>query len=300
MFTGHKLLSQSFPSLPTFAKIKIPDMKRIVLLICAAMILIAADAQLNTPQPSPTQTVKQNFALSSIELSYSRPGMKGRKIFGDLVPFGAVWRTGANNATVLTFGEEVIIGGKTIPAGKYGLLSIPDKASWTLIITKQTDVTSPAAYKQDQDVVRVKSNVTALRNPVESFTIQFDNVKPNSCDLQIIWDKTMVTLPIKADIDTKIMASIDKEMKGNNPPYFAAAMYYLENNKDLVQAAEWFGKAAAAQPDAFWVFHQQANCLAKLGKKKEARTAAEKSIELAKAAKNDDYVKLNEKLLATL
>lgn len=275
-------------------------MKRITMLICAAMILLAADAQLNTPQPSPTQTVKQNFALSSIELSYSRPAMRGRKIFGDLVPFGTVWRTGANNATVLTFGEEVIIGGTPIPAGKYGLLSIPEKKSWTLIITKQTDVTSPAAYKQDQDVVRIKSSVTTLKNPVESFTIQFDNVKQNSCDLQIMWDKTMVTLPIKADIDAKIMANIEKEMKGANPPYFAAAMYYLENNKDLVQAAEWFGKAAEAQPDAFWVFHQQANCLAKLGKKKEARAAAEKSIELAKAAKNDDYVKLNEKLLSKL
>lgn len=275
-------------------------MKRITMLICAAMILLAADAQLNTPQPSPTQTVKQNFALSSIELSYSRPAMRGRKIFGDLVPFGTVWRTGANNATVLTFGEEVIIGGTPIPAGKYGLLSIPEKKSWTLIITKQTDVTSPAAYKQDQDVVRIKSSVTTLKNPVESFTIQFDNVKQNSCDLQIMWDKTMVTLPIKADIDAKIMANIEKEMKGANPPYFAAAMYYLENNKDLVQAAEWFGKAAEAQPDAFWVFHQQANCLAKLGKKKEARAAAEKSIELAKAARNDDYVKLNEKLLGTL
>jgi hypothetical protein len=289
-----------FPHYLPLQKFKIPDMKRITMLICAAMILLAADAQLNTPQPSPTQTVKQNFALSSIELSYSRPAMRGRKIFGDLVPFGTVWRTGANNATVLTFGEEVIIGGTPIPAGKYGLLSIPEKKSWTLIITKQTDVTSPAAYKQDQDVVRIKSSVTTLKNPVESFTIQFDNVKQNSCDLQIMWDKTMVTLPIKADIDAKIMANIEKEMKGANPPYFAAAMYYLENNKDLVQAAEWFGKAAEAQPDAFWVFHQQANCLAKLGKKKEARAAAEKSIELAKAAKNDDYVKLNEKLLSKL
>ncbi|MEI9944534.1 MAG: DUF2911 domain-containing protein [Chitinophagaceae bacterium] len=110
-------------------------MKKLILFVSAAFILFAADAQLTTPQPSPTQTIKQNFGLSSIELSYSRPGIKGRKIFGDLVPFGNVWRTGANNATTLTFADDVTIGGKKIPAGKYGLLSIPGKDSWTLIIT---------------------------------------------------------------------------------------------------------------------------------------------------------------------
>ena len=119
---------------------------------------------LTTPAPSPTQTIKQNFGLSSVELSYSRPGMKGRKIFGDLVPFGKVWRTGANQATTLTFGEEVTIGGTKVPAGKYGLLTIPDKKSWTIIITKQTDVTSPAAYKQDQDVVRVKAETMNMND----------------------------------------------------------------------------------------------------------------------------------------
>ena len=275
-------------------------MKKILFTAIAALSLVISDAQLRTPAPSPSQTIKQDFGLSSVELSYSRPAMKGRKIFGDLVPFGKVWRTGANNATTLTFGEEVTIGGTKVPAGKYGLLTIPDKKNWTIIISKQTDVTSPAAYKQDQDVVRVEAKTIDLNNAVESFTIQFADVKPTSCELHIMWDKTAVALPISVDVEKKVMAQIDQLMNKDNRPYFNAAMYYMENGKDLNQALSWFDKAVEMNPSAFWIHHQRANCLAKLGKKAEAKAAAEKSKELAAAAKNDDYVKLNEKLLAEL
>ena len=259
-----------------------------------------ADAQLKTPAPSPTQTIKQDFALSSIELSYSRPGMKGRKIFGDLVPFEKVWRTGANNATTLTFGEDVMIGDKKIPAGKYGLLSIPEKNKWTLIITKQLDVTSPAAYKQDQDVVRVMVEPMKMKDDMETFTMQFANIKPGSCELHLMWENTAVSLPIIVDVETKVMAQIDQQMNKDNRPYFNAAMYYMDNGKDLNQALAWFDKAVEGNPTAFWIHHQRANCLAKLGKKEDAKAAAEKSKGLAIAAKNDDYVKLNDKLLAEL
>jgi hypothetical protein len=277
-----------------------PDMKKLILAAGAAVILLSADAQLRTPAPSPTQTIKQDFGLSSIELSYSRPGIKGRKIYVDIAPAGQVWRTGANSATTLTFGDDVTIGGVKVPAGKYGLLSIPDKKTWTLIISKQTDVTSPAAYKQDMDVVRVTASVMKMEEPAETFTMQFANIKPTACELHLMWDKSAVSLPITTEIDSKIMATIEKEIKGNQPPYFQAAMYYMENGKDLEQALVWFNKAAEAQPDAFWIHHQLANCLAKLGKKMEARTAALRSKELAVTAKNDDYVRLNNKLLATL
>ena len=275
-------------------------MKKLIFAAIAACTFVIADAQLKTPAPSPTQTIKQDFGLSSVELAYSRPGVKGRKIFGDIVPFGNVWRTGANSATTLTFGDEVTIGGTKIPAGKYGLLTIPDKNNWTIIITKQTDVTSPAAYKQDMDVVRVTADVMKMKSATESFTMQFANVKPASCELQIMWDKSAVSLPIVTEIESKIMASISEAMKTDKPPYFQAAMYYMENGKDLNQALAWFNKAVEAQPDAFWIQHQWANCLAKLGQKNEARTAAMKSKELAIAAKNDDYVKLNDKLLKEL
>lgn len=275
-------------------------MKKLFFAALAACSFIIADAQLKTPAPSPAQTVKQDFGLSTIELSYSRPAVKGRKIFGDVVPFGKVWRTGANSATTITFGDEVTIGGTKVAAGKYGLITIPDKKSWTIIISKQTDVTSPTAYKPEMDVVRVMADVNTLKSSTESFTMQFANIKPTTCELQIMWAKSAVVLPIATDIDGKIMASIDQAMKGEKPPYFQAAMYYMENGKDLNQALAWFNKAAEAQPDAFWVQHQWANCLAKLGQKNEAKAAAQRSKELAMAAKNDDYVKLNDKLLKEL
>jgi len=275
-------------------------MKKLLILAIAAGSFIIADAQLKTPAPSPTQTIKQDFGLASIELAYSRPGVKGRKIFGDIVPFGAIWRTGANNATTITFGDEVTIGGTKVPAGKYGLLTIPAKKSWTIIISKQTDVTSPAAYKPEMDVIRVTSDVNTTKAATETFTIQFANIKPTSCDLYIMWDKSVVVLPIATEIDAKIMANISEVMKGEKPPYFQAAMYYMDNGKDLNQALAWFNKAAEAQPDAYWVQHQWANCLAKLGQKSEAKTVALKSRELAAAAKNEDYVKLNDKLLKDL
>lgn len=274
-------------------------MNKIFLAFCL-LFAFTANAQLKTPPPSTAQSVKQEFGLSSIELSYARPNMKERKIYGGLVPYDKVWRTGANAATTLTFGDEVMIGGKKIPAGKYGLLTIPGKASWTIIITKQTNVTSPAAYKQEEDVVRVNAKVNTTASRAETFTIQFANVQAESCELQIIWDNVMVALPIRTDVDAKVMAAIDEAMKGDKPPYFQAAAYYLENNKDITKANEWFAKAAEANPKAFWIKYQQAKGLAKAGKKAEARAAAQASKELAIAAKSDDYVKLNDALLAEL
>jgi hypothetical protein len=277
-------------------------MKRILFLSAFALsVAMTADAQtLRMPAPSPTQTLRQDFGLSTVELSYSRPGMRGRKIFGDLVPYDKVWRTGANQATVITFGEEVTIGDKKVPAGKYGLLTIPGKDNWTVIISKQLDVTSPAAYKQDQDVVRVTAKPFTLPFSVETFTISFDNIKSNSMEVGMLWDNIMVSFPVKTDIDTRVMAQINNVMNKDNRPYFNAAMYYMENGKDQAKALEWFDKAIEQNPEAFWVHHQRANLLAKMGRKQDAITAANKSIELAKKAKNDDYVALNEKLLATL
>ncbi len=276
-------------------------MKKLLISAFALLTICTTDAQqLTTPQPSPTANIKQNFALSSIEISYSRPGIKGRKVFGDLVPYGKVWRTGANNATTITFGEEVMIGGTKVPAGKYGLLTIPGENEWIIIISKQTNVSSPADYKQDQDLVRVNAAVASLPFSVETFTIGIDDIKSNSCSIGFLWDNVYVGLLVTAEVESKVMKQIADAMEKDNKPYFNAAMYYMDNGKDLNKALEWLTKAEAMNADAFWVVHQKANCLAKLGKKQEAIAAANKSIEMAKKAKNDDYVALNEKLLATL
>jgi hypothetical protein len=274
--------------------------KTFLVLFAAAMVSIAGAQTLKVPAASTGQTVKQEFGLGSIELSYSRPNTKGRTIFGDLVPYGAIWRTGANTATTLTFSDDVIIGDKKVAAGKYGLLTIPGASEWTVIITKQLDVTSPSAYKQDMDVVRLTAKVQNLPSPIETFFIWFENVKSNELDLNLLWEKTAVSFQIKQDIDSKIMGQIDNLMNKDNKPYFNAAMYYMDNNKDLAKASAWLDMATQQTPTAYWVWYQKARCLSMLGKKAEAKTVAMKSMELAKTAKNPDYVTLNEKLISSL
>lgn len=272
-------------------------------ILCSFIVLglLAGHAQtIKTPPASTTQTIKQDLGIGSVELSYSRPNVKARKIFGDLVPFGKVWRTGANQATTLTFSEEVMIGNTKVPAGKYGLVTIPDQNEWTIIITKQLDVTNPSAYKQENDVVRVKAKTMTMPTPMETFTMQFMNVKPTGADLYMAWDKTGVNLPISMDIDKKVMSQIEDIMNKDNRPYFQAALYYLESGKDLKQALTWLEKAGELQPNAYWIQHQRANALVKLGRKAEAKQVAQKSLELAKQQNNQDYVTLNEKLIASL
>lgn len=269
-----------------------------------AMLLMYAGTTfaqgLKLPAPSPTQTVKQDFALSSVELSYSRPVKKGRVIMGDIVPYNKVWRTGANSPTVITFGEDVSFGGKPVKAGKYGLLTIPGAQKWTVILTSSLDVSSPSAYKQENDVARVTVTPVAVPSSQESFTIAFEKVLESSMVLTISWDKVKVPVVITADINNKILSQIDAAMASEKKPYFQAAVYYLEHNLDINKAKQWIDLAAEQNPDAFWIWHQKAKIYAKAKDVAGAKAAAQKSIELAKVAKNDDYVALNNKLLATL
>ena len=261
--------------------------------------LLNANAQIKTPAPSPTQTIKQDFGISSVELVYSRPGIKGRKIFGDLVPWNAVWRTGANSATRIKFNDDVTFGGQPLKAGEYALYTVPNENEWEVIINKGS-ANWGTDYKKEDDIFRVKVKPMKLDQTVETFTMQFANVKPTTADLQIIWDKTAVAVPISTDIDKKVMAQIDDLINKDNRPYFQSAMYYVETGKDLNQALQWFNKAIEQNPNAFYMYYQKANTLAKLGRKDEAKTTAQRSIVLAREQKNDDYVRLNEKLLATL
>lgn len=276
-------------------------MKKLFITSIAVWIMFFADAQTwKAPQTSTTQTIKQNFALSSIEITYSRPGIKGRKIFGGLVPFGTIWRTGANDANVLTFGDTVFIGGTKIAPGKYGLASIPHEKSWTLIITKQLDVTDAASYKKDQDVVRVEAKAMDMSESMETFTMQFANIKNGSCDLQLMWDRTAVSLPITTNIEERMKAQIEQVINKDNRPYFNAALYYMNNNLDLKKALAWFDKALELEPTLLRNHNQRARCLQKMGRIEEAKTGAKKGLELAKEQKNDDFTKAFETLLTEL
>lgn len=275
-------------------------MKKVVVLLCVLLSVGAFAQGIKTPAPSPTQTIKQDFALSSIEINYSRPVMKGRKIFGDLVPFGKIWRTGANSATKITFGEDVKVGGVPVKAGSYAIYSVPNANEWEIIINKGANNGGLTGYKTEDDVARFKVKAMELPFEIESFTVILANVTASSATVQILWENTAVEFPVEADIDSKIMAQINTAMSVDSRPYFQAASYYFDNGKDINKALEWANKAVEAQPTAFWVLHLKAKIQAKAGDKAGAKTTAMKSIELAKQAKNDDYVVLNQKLIATL
>jgi hypothetical protein len=276
-------------------------MKKLLLTLTASLALTFTEAQsLKVPAPSPAQYVKQDFGLGNIEVSYSRPGKKGRTIFGDLVPYGAVWRTGANTATSLSFSEEVMVGGVKIPAGKYGLITIPDQNEWTIIISKQTDVTSPSDYKPSEDIVRVKAKSQSLTESVENFTIQFNNLSNTQCEIQMLWEKTAVSFTVNTDVDSKVMKQIENTIIKDNRPYYSAAAYYIDNGKDLNLAISWLDKSIENNPRAYWVYYRKAIALQKLGKKKEAMEVSLKSMEIAREEKDETYVNQNKKLQESL
>ena len=276
-------------------------MNKILFFLNALFLLSLSSVQtLTTPQPSPTQTVKQNFSLGSIELNYSRPAKKGRKIMGDLVPFGKVGRTGANNATTLTFSDDVTIGGTEVKAGKYGLLSIPDADKWTIIISKDVNVSSPSAYNAENDVVRVQADVVKTPFTVENFTINFANITGSRCNVEMMWENTYVSFAVTAGTDAKVMKQIDNAMNKDNKPYFNAASYYYDNGKDLNQALAWVNKAVENNKEAYWMTMLKARIHLKLGDKTAAKAAANTTIDLATKGKNDDYVKMATDLIAGL
>ncbi|WP_119080813.1 DUF2911 domain-containing protein [Chitinophaga alhagiae] len=280
-------------------------MKKLSALLSTAAICMLAAAPafaqgIKMPAPSPTQTIKQDFALSAVEVTYSRPAMKDRTIMGDLVPYGKLWRTGANAATRIKFGEDVKLNGTAIPQGEYVLYTIPNQGGWDIVINKGLKNWGIDGYKQEEDVARFKADVQELPFPIQSFMILFEDVRPSAMTMMLMWDKTLVPIEVTADIDGKVMAQIDDAMKTDKKPYFQAAAYYLETNRDLKTALGWADAATKENPKAFWIYHLKAKIQAKAGDKAGAKATAEQSIALAKEAKNADYVALNEKLIATL
>lgn len=253
---------------------------------------------LKVPAASPTQTLKQNFALSEISIEYSRPSVKGRVVFGDLVPYGKIWRTGANNATKITFGSDVKVEGTPVAAGTYALYTIPNTDSWEVLFYKDLELGGDVSeYKAEKELMRIKVKPSALANKVETFTIQVSDITSNSANIELLWDRTRVAFNITTDIDAPIMKNIETALAKDARPYFQAASYYYENDKDLNKALEWVNKAIE-QGTRFWVVHLKAKIQMKLKDYKGAIATAEQSMALAKAEKSDDYVALNEKLIA--
>ena len=275
-------------------------MKKLFTICSLLLASTLTQAQVKMPAPSPSQTIKQDFGLASIEVNYSRPIAKGRKVFGDLVPFNQVWRTGANTATLITFNDAVEIEGKKIDSGTYALYSIPNKGSWDIILNKGVKNWGSDGYTADDDVARFNVKTQEVKSMVESFTMQFTNVKPESCDLQIMWENTMVSVPIKTDVKTTIRTSLESALKSDKKPYWQAMQFYNEWDNNPTKALEYAGLAVQDNPKAFYMWLYKARLEKATGNKAKAMESSKKSLELAKEAKNNDYIKMNEDLQKTL
>ena len=276
-------------------------MKKILLLAIAITgFVFLSTAQVKMPAPSPTQTIKQEFAIGNIELTYSRPSAKGRKIYGDLVPYNKLWRTGANAATKIIFSEPVEIGGKKLDSGTYVMYTIPGIETWEIILNKGLKNWGIDGYKETEDVVRFKVEPTKMKNKLETFTMEFSDVKPESCYLEIKWAKTGIIISITANFKDKVRAQIEAALKTDKKPYWAAAQFYNEYDKNLSKALENVTKAIEGNAAAFWMWIYKAKIQKEMGDMAGAMESSKKSMELAEAAKNDDYVKMNKDLQKSL
>lgn len=273
--------------------------KTLVALAIALSLNTELQAQgLKMPQASSGQTISQNFGLGKITVTYSRPNTKGRQIFGALEPYGSVWRTGANSATLISFTEPVKFGGTEVAAGEYGLFTIPGKGEWTVILNKGAKQWGAYEYKESDDVLRFKVKPTTLKEKVETFSIQFANVYPTAAKMQLMWENTLVSIDLATDIDAKVMASIEEAMKGDKKPYFQAAQYYFENGKDLNKAMEWMNAADANNTTQPWVKLWKGRVQLKMGDKKGAAKTAEEGLKIATEIKNQEYIRLTTALIA--
>lgn len=269
-------------------------------LLTITCVAFSATAQVRMPQPSTTQTIKQEFGMGSIELTYSRPNAKGRKIYGDLVPYSKLWRTGANSATTIKFTDAVELGGKKIDTGTYALYSIPGVDSWEIILNKGISNWGVDGYKESDDVVRFKVTPAKAKTKAESFTMQFADIKNESCGLEIVWDKTIVTIPITTNIKDRLRKQIETALQGDKKPYWQAAQFYNEYDNNQNKALEYITKALQENNQAFWMWLYKAKIQQEMGDKAGAKASALKSLEWSKEANNNDYIKMNQELLKKL
>lgn len=280
--------------------------KKLIGFAFAAALLLGAgttQAQIQTPAASPAAMLTQKVGLTDVSVSYSRPSLRGRTFGKDVANYGEMWRTGANSPTLIKFSDDVTIDGNKVPAGEYVLLSIPAQNEWTIILHKNKELwgNNDARYNQANDLLRFTVKPQTNPRAVESFTINFANLKNNSADVELLWGKEIATFTVTTEVDSKVMAQIQEQVvNGTNvtpAQYITAASYYLSANKDLKQALEWMKKGNANNPK-YWNLHTQAKIQAQLKDYKGAIKTAEQSIALAKKENNPEYVRMNEQAIA--
>lgn len=266
----------------------------LTLLVCA-LCTTQMIGQIRTPSASPSSTLTQTIGLSEVTIEYSRPAKKGRTIFGaeGLVPTGKVWRTGANQATKITFSDDMTVGGSALKAGSYAILTIPNGSKWAVHFYNH-ESTNWSSYVEKTPALIVEAAAVSLPMTIESFTINIMDVTSNSATLGIIWDQAYVPLELGAKVDEVVMAAIDKTLAGpTTGDYYAAGSYYHDSGKDLNKALKWVQMATKTDSPRYWQVRKESLILADLGKFKEAIAAAKQSLALATEADNADYVKMN-------
>ena len=261
----------------------------------------ATELKISTPQPSPLGKISQRVGLTDIDIAYSRPGVKGRTIFGELVSFGKIWRTGANSNTKITFSSDVMMDGQTLKAGSYGLYSIPNKDTWEIIFYSEADKNGvPRDWDDNKIAAKTTVKVGSMPMNIETFTIAFNDVTSTSTIIGLLWEKTYVGIKIEVPTDQIVSTTIDAVMAASPKAgdYYNAAIYYSQEDKDLKKANEWMEKAMSMiEKPGFWQLRQQSLIYAKIGETEKAIATAKKSLEGAKAAKNEAYIKMNSESL---
>lgn len=272
-----------------------------VLSISLLMLAMPAMAQLELPRPSPMCEITQKVGLGEVKIAYSRPGVKGRKIFGDLVPYGKMWRTGANSPTKITFSDDVKVEGKDLKAGTYSLITIPGEREWEIIFNTDSKGRGVFSYNEAEDVLRVKVKPFSLTPKIESFMIYPADLEDNSAAIAIAWENTGVKFTVSTEIEEEIEAQIKQVLDPNRDAgtYYQIASYYYGKGQNLEEAHNLINKSVEMAP-RYWTMHLQAKIKHMLKDKKGAMAAAEKSLGMAKEAGNQDYVRLNEKLIADI
>ncbi|WP_417558201.1 DUF2911 domain-containing protein [Mesoflavibacter zeaxanthinifaciens] len=272
-------------------------MKKLITLLMVFAVTFTVNAQIETPQPSPLQKIEQKVGLTDVSVQYSRPSMKGRTIFGDLVPYGKLWRTGANQNTMVTFSTDVMVGESTLKAGSYAIFSKPNKDNWEVIFYSDTNNWgTPQKWDDSKVAATVNAKVYDIPMDIETFTVSFDDLTNDSAVLGIMWEKTYVAVKFDVPTDKAVTTAINKVMNGPSADdYYAAARYYLESGKDINKAVVWMDKAIEMTKEnpRFWWLRQQSLIKAKAGDKKGAIKAAKASLEGAEKAGNADYIKMN-------
>jgi Protein of unknown function (DUF2911) len=285
-------------------------LRLLVVAMLGCVLTLASRAQtpsIDFPAASPACTLKQRVGLTEMEVDYSRPGVKGRVIFGGIVPYGQVWRTGANQATKITFSTPVKLEDNDIPAGTYALFTIPGEHEWTIIINKDANQWGAFQYNEKNDIVRFKVTPLTLAESIETFTIEFNRIRDESAVLNLVWDKTVVPIHLHVDVAGKLVPQIEAAMaapgKKSDGFYFQSATFYYNHDLDQKQALDWVNAGLADNPRiAFEMLHLKAQILAKQGDKTGAIAAAKQSTELAIKAEGagSSFVKMNQDLISSL